>query len=141
MKILIALILMASLSPLVADDNIWAALVLSTNEKPPRDVPRALKDFAPAIRDIFGYNSLYLLGQKKQTIAAWSNDWLVPSSDFFFKITSLAQEPAFYRVRIELFRNKSLLLTTESRLARGAPLYIRGPQWGEGQLILLIEVR
>lgn len=141
MRILIALALMASLSPLAAEDSIWAALVLATNENPPREVPRKLQDFEPTIRDIFGYNSLYLLGQKKQTISAWSSDWLVPSSDFFFKITSLEKEPACYRVRIELFRDKSLLLTTESRLARNAALYIRGPQWGQGQLILLLEVR
>jgi hypothetical protein len=141
MRALIASLLMASLLPLAAEDNIWAALVLSTNENPAREVPRKLQDFAPTIRAVFGYNSLYLLGQKKQTISAWSSDWLVPSSEFYFNITSLEQESACYRVRIELFRGKSLLLTTESRLARNAPLYIRGPQWGQGQLILLLEVR
>jgi hypothetical protein len=26
-------------------------------------------------------------------------------------------------------------------LARDAPLYIRGPAWGKGQLIFLLEVR
>jgi len=141
MRALAALLLMASLSPLAAEDNIWAALVLSTNETPPHEVPRKLQDFAPAIRDIFGYNSLDLLGQTKQPIFASSCDWLAPGSDFFFQITSLEQEPACYRVRIELFHKKSLLLTAEARLARNAPLYIRGPQWGRGRLILLLEVR
>jgi len=141
MRALIAFLLMASLPQLPAEDNIWAALVLSTNENPPREVPRKLQDFAPAIKDVFGYNSLYLLGQKKQPISAWSSDWLVPSSDFFFHITSLEQEPACYRVLIELFRGKSLLLTAEVRLARNAPLFIRGPLWGQGQLVLLLEVR
>jgi len=53
----------------------------------------------------------------------------------------LEQEPACYRVLIELFRGKSLLLTAEVRLARNAPLFIRGPLWGQGQLVLLLEVR
>ena len=29
----------------------------------------------------------------------------------------------------------------QAKLAQNAPLYIRGPEWGSGQLILLLEVR
>jgi hypothetical protein len=124
-----------------ASDNIWSALVLATNETPPAPPPKALGDYSATIKKVFGYNSLYLLGQKKREIGGGDGDWLVPSNDFFFQITPLDRDPAHYRLRIELFRNKDLLLTTEAALPRDAPLYIRGPQWGKGQLILLLEVR
>ncbi|MFA7343046.1 MAG: hypothetical protein WC003_01965 [Terrimicrobiaceae bacterium] len=124
-----------------ASDDIWSALVLATNESPATGIPKPLGDFAPTIKKVFGYNSLYLLGQKKRALETAPDDWLVPSKDFFFRVTCLEREPAHYRLRLDLFRDKELLLTTVARLARDAPLFIRGPQWGNGQLVLLIGVR
>ncbi|MFZ4775798.1 MAG: hypothetical protein ACOYM3_10560 [Terrimicrobiaceae bacterium] len=134
----LALLLM---SPLKASDEIRCALVLATNEIPQKKTPPALESFSTTIKKVFGYNSLYLLGLKKRGINSGVNEWLVPSKEFFFQVTCLEQESSHYRVRIELFRAKDLLLTTEARLALDAPLYIRGPQWGDGQLILILEVR
>jgi len=143
MRALVFALLLALLAPAVlsASDEIWSALLLATNETPRQPPPKPLGDFSSAIEKIFGYNSLYLLGQKKRTLGPGTTEWLVPSREFFFRITCLAQEDTHYLVRIELFHNKDLLLTTEARLARNAPLYIRGPQWGRGQLLFLLEVR
>jgi hypothetical protein len=122
-------------------DRIWSALVLATKENPPSPIPDTLERFAPAIKKIFGYNSLYLLGEKKRDLISGGEEWLVPSKEFFFKVQCLSQEPTCYSLRIELYRDKSLLLTTEAKLAKNAPLYIRGPAWGSGHLIFLLEVR
>ncbi len=124
-----------------AGDRIWSALVLATHEESPPPVPEPLKEFATAIRKIFGYNSLYLLGQKKRDLYSGGEEWLVPSKEFFFKVQCLSQSATSYTLRIELYRGKDLLITTEAKLARGAPLYIRGPEWGRGQLIFVLEVR
>jgi hypothetical protein len=122
-------------------DRIWSALVLATKENPPSPTPVALKEFAPAIKKTFGYNSLYLLGEKKRNLVSGSEEWLVPSKEFFLKVQCLSQGATSYTLRIELYRDKNLLLTTEAKLAKDAPLYIRGPAWGSGQLIFLLEVR
>jgi hypothetical protein len=122
-------------------DRLWSALVLATKEDPTSSVPDALKEFAPSIRKIFGYNSLYLLGEKKRALYYGGEEWLVPSKEFFFKVQCLSQDRTSYTLHIELYRGKSLLVTTEAKLARDAPLYIRGPEWGRGQLIFVLEVR
>ena len=122
-------------------DRIWSALVLATKETSPSAIPAALKKFAPAIQKIFGYNSLYLLGEKKRDLISGGEEWLVPSKEFFFKVQCLSQGATSYTLRIELYRDKGLLLTTEAKLAKDAPLYIRGPAWGRGHLIFLLEVR
>ncbi len=122
-------------------DRIWSALVLATKENTPSAIPGALEKFAPTIKKIFGYNSLYLLGEKKRDLVSGGEQWLVPSKEFFFKVQCLSQGATSYTLRIELYRDKSLLLTTEAKLAKDAPLYIRGPAWGSGQLIFLLEVR
>ena len=122
-------------------DRIWSALLLATKEDSPGPVPKALEKFAPSIRKIFGYNSLYLLGEKKRDLISGGEEWLVPSKEFFFKVQCLSQEETWYSLRIELYRDKNLLVTTEAKLARDAPLYIRGPAWGKGHLIFVLEVR
>ena len=72
-------------------DRIWSALLLATKEDPPGPVPKALEKFAPSIRKIFGYNSLYLLGEKKRDLISGGEEWLVPSKEFFFKVQCLSQ--------------------------------------------------
>ena len=124
-----------------ADDRIWSALVLATKETPDRPVPDSLADFAPTIKKVFGYGSLYVLGEKKRSLVTGGEEWLVPTDDFFFKVKCLSQDTASYQLEIELYRGKQLLVTTKAKLGRNAPLYIRGPQWGTGQLIFLLEVR
>lgn len=140
LALVLTLLFGASLSAR-AEDRVWSALVLATKETPERPVPEALTDFAPTIKRVFGYSSLYLLGEKKRAIVAGDEEWLVPTDDFFFKVKCLAQDTSSYQLEIELYRKKDLLVTTKAKLARNAPLYIRGPQWGAGQLIFLLEVR
>jgi hypothetical protein len=124
-----------------AGDRIWSALALATVESSAAPVPIPLERFAPTINEVFGYNSLYLLGEKKRDLFHGSEEWLIPTKEFFFKVQCLWQELTSYLVRIELYRGENLLVTTEAKLAKEAPLYIRGPQWGRGLLIFVLEVR
>ena len=71
-------------------DRIWSALILATKENTPSAIPGALEKFAPTIKKIFGYNSLYLLGEKKRDLFTGSEQWLVPSKEFFFKVQCLS---------------------------------------------------
>jgi hypothetical protein len=122
-------------------DRIWSALTLATIEPSAASIPESLKKLAPAIKEIFGYNSLYLVGEKKRDLFPGSEEWLIPSKEFFLKVECLSQELTSYLLRIQLYREKTLLVTTEAKLAKDAPLYIRGPQWGRGLLIFVLEVR
>lgn len=141
LRVFVILLLLGIGSTQAASDRIWSALVLATKENPAGAMPRQLEDFAPAIEKVFGANTLYLLGEKKRDIVDGGEEWLVPSKEFYFKVECLSRDDTAYRLRIDLYRGKELLITTEARLARDAPLYIRGPAWGEGRLIFLLEVR
>ena len=144
-RVAVAAVLLFIMAPpgayAAAGDRIWSALTLATIEPSAASVPESLKKLAPAINEIFGYNSLYLVGEKKRDLFRGSEEWLIPSKEFFFKVQCLSQELTSYLLRIELYREKTLLVTTEAKLAKDAPLYIRGPQWGRGLLILVLEVR
>jgi hypothetical protein len=143
LRLLMALLLqiMALSCAYAARDRIWSVLALATTENPPAPTPEPLNELAPALKEIFGYNSLYLLGEKKRELIPGGEAWLIPNKEFFCKVQCLSQGPTAYALRIELYRAKKLLLTTEAKLAKGAPLYIRGPQWGTGLLIFVLAVK
>ena len=124
-----------------ASDRIWAALVLATNETPAKPAPEKLKPFAAALEKIFGYNTFYLLGDKRKQICENTDEWLVPSKGFFLHVKGLNKEIAAYELSIDLYARKELMFTSRVKLARGAPLYIRGPQWGKGQLLYILEIQ
>jgi hypothetical protein len=46
-----------------------------------------------------------------------------------------------YRLDLKLFQEKNLLLETEAKLSKASPLVIKGPQVGDGQLLLLLVVQ
>lgn len=141
-RLLLALVFLALAAPARADgDRIWSALVLATKEETPKPPPRQLEALAPTLKKVFGYNTFYLLGDKRRSLVTGGEEWLVPSQEFFMRVKCLSREPAYYNLVIELYREKKLLLTSEVRLARNAPLIIRGPQWGKGQLVFVLEVR
>lgn len=127
-------------SPLMGGDQIWSALVLGVNERPPPPPDRHLVPLLSNLLPVFGYNTYYLLGKKKQRITEGDETWLVPSKEFYFRVVCLAREKNAYRIKAELYRKKELLLETEARLARDEPLLIGGPGWGDGKLILILRI-
>jgi hypothetical protein len=139
--LLVAMLASLPLGGAMGGDRIWSAVILATNETPPGVIPKKLEGFAETLQGVFGYNTFYLMGEKTKDIESGAAEWLVPSKRIFMKTSILETRTAGYRMRIELYNNKDLLVTTEALLAREAPLYIRGPQWGKGQLVAILKVR
>ncbi len=139
--VLAAILLCLPLGGALGGDRIWSAVVLATRETPPRAVPSKLADFQETLENVFGYNSFYLMGEKTKDIHSGATEWLVPCKRIYMKMSILDTSTTGYRMRIELYNNKDLLVTTEAKLARDAPLYIRGPQWGQGQIVAILKVR
>lgn len=138
---ILGLLLVGSAVAARAEDAIWAALVLATNEHPARPTPKELAPFAGGLKTVFGYNSFYLLGDKTKRIGPGTVGWIVPTKKVFLKVRGVARKENFYALQLELYLRKKLIVTSDVKLGRGAPLYIRGPAWGRGRLIFVLEVR
>lgn len=139
--LIIGILFLLSLASVdAAGDRIRGVLLLAVSEEPARVVPKELRSVASDLERVFGYNSFYVLGQKKRNLVTGGEEWLIPSREFFFQVRCLEKTDTAYRLRIQLFHEKKLLLSTETLLARDAPLFIRGPEWGRGNLIFLLEV-
>jgi len=135
----------ASPPPSAEPDQIWSALVLATNSDNPKASPVQLKGYVPKMKKIFGYNQFEIVGSATQQIGGKDESWLVPSKSVWMGLKgrrALAKEAqGGFLISLQLFQDDRQRVESEIKLAPGSPLYIRGPQYGKGQLIIILEVQ
>lgn len=126
-------------------DKIWSGLILATNPSDPKDPPSELREFAPRLKRVFGYNQFEIKGSTTKPIDADGESWLIPSNNFWLSVRArraLSKEArGGYLLDVHLYLNNRPLVATETKLAPGSPLFIRGPMCGKGQLIIVLQVQ
>jgi hypothetical protein len=75
-------------------------------------------------------------------VVTGAEDWMAQSKYFSLHVDSKeGNDKTGYRLNLKLFQEKSLLLEWEARLTKESPIMIKGPQVGDGELILLLVVQ
>lgn len=84
------------------------------------------------------------LGQDQQTLYRSYENWLQPikdSKDILLRFEALGTPSAnLSRLDIELWLNQKKTLKTNTTLTHARPLFILGPAWRDGRLILMITL-
>ncbi|HWB60000.1 MAG TPA: hypothetical protein VG733_10935 [Chthoniobacteraceae bacterium] len=125
-----------------ANDTIWSAVVLGTNEENPKPATPELEKYWDKLRDIFGYNQFQLLGQHLEQMNGTSDHWLIPRKDFFLHVDAeKAEKPGFFKMKFDLYQEKKLLAEMEARISGQNLLFIRGPNYGNGRIIIILMVK
>jgi len=128
--------------PAHGSQTVWSGLVIANNVAQPEETPIELKRVEGTLKELFGYNQFSVIGQSKKALVTGSEDWMAQSKYFSLHVDSKeGNDKAGYRLDLKLYQEKSLLLETEAKLSKASPLIIRGPQVGDGQLILLLVVQ
>jgi hypothetical protein len=126
------------------DGKIWGALYFATDSEIEKAEPGTEKTKATLekLAKAFEEKHYQLLGEHTQAIFSEYESWVVPSKDIFLKIDSKgpAKEGKGINLHLQLWRDKNVLLKTDVVL-RDTPIFIRGPKWGNGYLIMAIELR
>ena len=132
-------------SKVAGPDKIWSAVILATNPAAPKAAPPELVEFAPRLQRIFGYTQFEVIGATTEKIGDKSESWLVPSRNFWLQVKArrIASKEARggYLLNLQFFQDKRPILESETKLAPGSPLFIRGPQHGNGQVIIVLQVQ
>ncbi len=124
-----------------ASQVVWSGLVIANNVAKPEQIPAELNRFEGPLKELFGYNQFKVIGQSRKTLVTGSEDWLASSKYFSLMVDSKGETSAGYHLNLKLFQEKNLLLETETKLSKASPLIIKGPQVGDGQLLLLLVVQ
>jgi hypothetical protein len=124
-----------------ASQMVWSGLVIANNVAQPDEIPPELHRIEGTLKAWFGYNQFKVIGQSQKTLVTGSEDWLASSKYFSLHVDSKGETAAGYLLELKLFQEKSVLLETEAKLSKASPLVIKGPQVGDGQLLLVIVVQ
>jgi hypothetical protein len=136
-----AVALMFSVAAADAGENVWSGLVIANNAANPTPTPRELTRVEQTLKALFGYNQFRLIGQSNKLLEKGDEDWMAASKYFALHVDSKGASDSGYLLDLKLFQEKKLLLETEAKLNKRSPLVIRGPQVGDGQLLLLLVVQ
>jgi hypothetical protein len=125
-----------------SSQTVWSGLVIANNAAKPEPVSPDLTYLEETLKDWFGYNQYKVIGQSRKVLVTGSEDWLAQSKYFSLHIDSKeGNDKTGYRVNLKLFQESNLLLEWEAKLSKERPIIVKGPQVGDGQLILLLVVQ
>ncbi|MEP6809276.1 MAG: hypothetical protein ABI992_03465 [Chthoniobacterales bacterium] len=139
--VLIVSLLTLGMASTQATETVWSGLVMANNVPAPTPIPAELTHLEGTLKQLFGYNQFQVIGQSRKSLNNGEENWLATSKYFSLHVDSKGiQGGSSYLLNLQLFQEKKLLLETEARLSKRSPLVIRGPQIGDGQLVLLLVV-
>lgn len=137
-----------SAPPAHAAEIVWSGLVIADNAPQPRPVPAELARLEQTLKELFGYNQFEVIGQSRKTLKTGQEDWLASSRHFALRVDARGPSQGGYVVNLKLLQrespeaeaNKQLLFETDTKLSKLSPLIIKGPQVGNGQLLLVLVI-
>ena len=122
-------------------DTVWSGLVIAENVAQPQPIPQELTRIEGSLKKFFGYNQFQVIGQSQKTLKTGQEDWLATSKFFGLHVDARGETEAGYVLNLKLYKEKELLLETDTKLSKRSPLVIKGPQVGGGQLLLVLVVQ
>jgi hypothetical protein len=125
---------------LQAAETVWSGLVIAENVPQPQPIPPELTRIEGSLKKFFGYNQFQVIGQSQKTLKTGQEDWLATSKFFGLYVDARGETAGGYVLNLKLYKEKELLLETDTKLSKRSPLVIKGPQIGGGQLLLVLVV-
>ena len=124
-----------------AAETVWSGLVIADNVSQPQPIPSELTRIEGLLKRFFGYNQFQVIGQSQKILKTGQEDWLATSKFFGLHVDAHGETHGGYVLNLKLYKEKELLLETETKLSKRSPLVIKGPQVGGGQLLLVLVVQ
>jgi hypothetical protein len=132
---------MSAAPALQSAETVWSGLVIADNVSQPQPIPSELTRIEALLKKFFGYNQFQVIGQSQKVLKTGQEDWLATSKFFGLHVDARGETHGGYVLNLKLYKEKELLLETETKLSKRSPLVIKGPQVGGGQLLLVLVVQ
>jgi hypothetical protein len=123
------------------EQTVWSGLLIASNSLPSEPTPAEVARIEGTLRQLFGYSRMQLIGEARKTLKTGQEDWLATSKYFALHVDARGEKAGAYVLNLKLFQEQKLLLETDAKLNKASPLVIRGPQVGDGQLVIVLVVQ
>lgn len=121
--------------------NVWGCLLYASNAPSPVQAPDRINPFDKTLEEETGFKSLERVGENQTAMVAGRDGVLTFPGELRVMITNLSQErDGRLLVALQVYRGTKELLLTQARLRQGVPLFIRGPAWRQGELIIAVVI-
>jgi hypothetical protein len=81
------------------------------------------------------------MAQRQTALQAQKEAGLVFSDDLKIVLTSLTGvSDGKYLIKLLFVEGEQPIIETQARVSRDSPLFIRGPNWRDGQIIIVVMV-
>jgi hypothetical protein len=130
-------------------ESVWGCLLYASNDRAAEKVqtqaqtqiPARIRDYDERLEKLLGYASIQTLGQGETVIEPNRPSSIVFHGNIRVELTGLTRQPGeHFLVVLRLFQNDHQLIETQANVTRGSPLFIRGPLWRSGQLVVAVMV-
>lgn len=126
-------------------ESVWGCLLYASNqravEKAPNQIPTRIRGYDERLERLLGYASLQTLGQGETIVEPNALSSIVFHGNIRIELIGLTRQPGeHFLVGLRLFHGDHQLIETQAKVTRGSPLFIRGPLWRDGQLVVAVMV-
>jgi hypothetical protein len=126
-------------------ESVWGCLLYASNEraaeKTPAQIPARIRNYDERLEKLLGYASIQTLGQGQTRVEPSNSGSIVFHGNIRIELTGLTPQAGdHFLVGLRLFHGDHQLIETQAKVTRGSPLFIRGPLWREGQLVVAVMV-
>jgi hypothetical protein len=131
----------SSALPALAAENFWGCLIYASDTAQCNNLPERLRGYEARMSSAFGYSRFCLIAQRQMTFQTQRETGLAFSGDLKIVLTSLTgASDGKYLIRLLFEESEEPVMETQARVSRNSPLFIRGPNWRDGQLIIVVMV-
>jgi hypothetical protein len=126
-------------APVYASVHAWGCLLYASNEGKPPDLPPRLAGYDSPLRRSLGYSNYRVIAQREIAVENQAENLLVSAGDVQVLLTSLSVAPdGKYLVGLLFVEGTKQVMETQAKVGQGSPLFIRGPDWRDGQIIIVV---
>jgi hypothetical protein len=127
--------------PALAAENFWGCLIYASDSAQCNSLPERLRGYEARMSGAFGYSRFCLIAQQQTTVQTERETGLAFSGDLKIVLTSLAGAPdGKYLIRLLFVQSEEPVMETQARVSPNSPLFIRGPNWRDGQIIIVVMI-
>jgi hypothetical protein len=119
----------------------WSCLLYASDTARRSDLPQRLAGYEPRLQRSFGFINYQLLAQHEISVEGVSETPLLSAGDIHILLSSLSATPdGGYVVRLLFVQGDKQEMETQFKVGEGSPLFIRGPEWRDGQIIIVVAI-
>jgi hypothetical protein len=125
-----------------AGEKVWVGLYLAENEPPTLGAELAPAKMHHQLHEVFGFKHYELIQAQEVELRNEWEQWFVPRRDFFIRVEPLRREEGEGRViDYEIYKDGFIVAKGKYEPREGTPLFINGPDFHQGRLILVLDRR